>query len=97
MKFDLSERLIGELRRCAESAGVEKVILFGSRARLENTPRSDVDLAVNGGDFNAFYWAVKETTHSLLTFDIVDLGEGVSEMLKNEIQRDGVRIYEKNK
>ena len=95
MQFDLPARLIGEIRRCAQAAGVEKVILFGSRARLENTPRSDVDLAVCGGDFNGFYWAVRETTHSLLTFDIVDLDEGVSETLKNEIQRDGVTIYEK--
>lgn len=75
---------------------MNSVILFGCGARLENTPRSDVDLAVSGGDFNAFYWAVKETTHSLLVSDIIDFDKGVSETLKNEINRDGVTIYKKS-
>lgn len=55
MKYDLSERLVGEICRFARSAGVEKIVLFGSRARGNNTERSDVDLAVYGGDFDSFY------------------------------------------
>ena len=29
--------------------------------------RSDIDIAVSGGDFDAFYWEIKEHVHSLLT------------------------------
>ena len=34
----------------AKRYSVRKVILFGSRARGNNTERSDIDIAVYGGD-----------------------------------------------
>lgn len=57
--------------------------------------RSDVDIAVSGGDFDSFYWAVKEKIHSLLSFDIIEWNAGVSKELEKEIEKDGVVIYEK--
>lgn len=33
-----------------------------------HTDRSNIDIAVSGGDFDSFYWAVRERTHSLLNF-----------------------------
>lgn len=95
MKYDVSERLAGEISRFARSAGVEKIVLFGSRARGTNTERSDVDLAVYGGDFDAFYWNIKENVHSLLMFDLVNVDEGISRDLEEEIERDGIVLYEK--
>lgn len=95
MKYNLSERLVAEIYRFARSAGIEKIILFGSRARGDHTERSDVDLAVYGGDFDAFYWNIRENAHSLLMFDVVDVDEGISSALKDEIERDGVVLYEK--
>ena len=95
MKYDLSERLVGEICRFARSAGVEKIVLFGSRARGNNTERSDVDLAVYGGDFDSFYWDIKENIHSLLMFDVINADDSISEELKKEIKKDGVVIYEK--
>lgn len=95
MKYNLSERLVAEISRFARSAGIEKIILFGSRARGDHTERSDVDLAVYGGDFDAFYWNIRENAHSLLMFDVVDVDEGISSALKDEIERDGVVLYEK--
>ncbi len=74
--------------------GIRRVILFGSRARGTNTERSDVDIAVSGGDFDGFYWDIKELVHSLLTFDVVNLDSEISDELRAEIERDGVRIYE---
>ena len=71
-----------------------KVILFGSRARGTHSERSDIDLSISGGDFNAFYWDIREQVHSLLTFDVVDLDSGISDTLKKEIERDGITIYE---
>ena len=89
------DRVLREIAAIARQCGAEKVILFGSRARGTHAERSDIDIAVCGGDFNAFYWAVKETVHSLLTIDVVNFSAGVSDELKKEIERDGLVIYEK--
>lgn len=95
MTYNLPERVLKDITALAKKHGVQKIILFGSRARGTNTERSDVDIAVSGGDFDAFYWSIKEDVYSLLTFDIIDVDSGISEELKEEIERDGVMIYEK--
>lgn len=74
---------------------ITKIVLFGSRARGTNTERSDIDIAVYGGSFDDFYWNVKEKIHSLLMFDIVQADAPISDELKEEIEKDGVVIYEK--
>ena len=94
MKYDLPERLVNEISRFAKKSGIRKIILFGSRAKGTNTKRSDIDIAVRGGDFVGFYWDIKEQVHSLLSFDVVDLNSA-SDELKKEIERSGVTIYEK--
>lgn len=95
MNCNIPGRVLKDVSTFARRHGIEEIILFGSRARGTHTERSDIDLAVRGGDFDSFYWDVKEKTHSLLMFDLVDLDAGVSEELKTEIERDGVVIYEK--
>ena len=50
---------------------------------------------VYGGDFDSFYWDIKEKVHSLLMFDVVEIDAGISEELRKEIKKDGVVIYEK--
>ena len=70
-------------------------VIRGSRARGTNTERSDIDIAVYGGDFDSFYWDIKEKVHSLLMFDVVEIDAGISEELRKEIKKDGVVIYEK--
>ena len=94
-KLNVPDRVLNEIVAFAERHAVERVVLFGSRARGSHTRRSDVDLAVQGGDFDAFYWDVKEKTHSLLSFDVVDLDREASEELKREIEREGITVYEK--
>ena len=91
----LPERISREISTFARRHSVQKVVLFGSRARGDNTERSDIDIAVYGGDFDAFYWDIKEKVHSLLMFDVVEMDNSVSKDLIGEIQRDGVIIYEK--
>lgn len=95
MKAYLPNRVLNTIRLFAEKHKVQKVILFGSRARGTHTERSDIDIAVVGGDFDAFFWDIKENTHSLLMFDIVNMDESTSDDLREEIEKDGIMIYEK--
>ena len=82
MKYNLPDRVLRDITRFAKMHSITKVILFGSRARGTNTERSDIDIAVYGGDFDNFYWDVKEKIHSLLTFDIVQADVAISDELK---------------
>ncbi|WP_287056306.1 nucleotidyltransferase domain-containing protein, partial [Megasphaera sp.] len=66
-----------------------------SRARGDNWERSDIDLAVYGGDVTRFSLDVDEVIPTLLMFDVVDLDEPVQPELRAAIQREGVVIYEK--
>ena len=96
MKCKIPNSIAEDITTFAGRYDIQKVFLFGSRARGTHTERSDIDLAVSGGDVDSFYWALKENAKSLLSFDIVDFDKGVSEELKREIQKDGIVIYEKN-
>lgn len=95
MKYNLPNQVWRELSSFAQKNSIKKIILFGSRARGTHTERSDIDIAVYGGDFDSFYWDVKENINSLLMFDIVEADASISNELKQEIEKDGVTIYEK--
>ena len=94
-KYNIPDRLMKDITAAAEKHGVERVILFGSRARGCHSERSDIDLAIHGGSFNGFYSDIKENSHSLLMFDIINLDKNISAQLNDEIKRVGVKIYEK--
>lgn len=93
--YNLPERVFREITMFAKKHSIQKVILFGSRARETYRERSDIDIAVYGGNFDSFYWDIKENVHSLLIFDIVEADGDISEELREEIVKDGVVIYEK--
>lgn len=95
MKYNLPEHVEREIIKYAEIHGIQKVILFGSRARGTNRERSDVDLAVSGGNIRDFRFDMEEEAQTLLMFDVVDLDHHISVELQKEIERDGVVIYEK--
>lgn len=88
--MDWNEGLIALARSC----GLEKLILFGSRARGDHRERSDVDLAVSGGDVVRFSLGVEDLP-TLLSFDVIDLDSAVQPELLDSIQREGKILYEK--
>ena len=89
------EKIKNEISKFAVKHKIQKIILFGSRARGDNDERSNIDVAVSGGDFLNFYADVQEYFPSLLSFDIVNLNKKISVELQNEIKRDGVLLYSK--
>ena len=94
MSYNLDKRVEDDIIKIAKKDGIKKVILFGSRARGTNTERSDIDLAVSGGDILNFYFDVEEETWTLLMFDVINLDKKISDKLQSEIERDGVVLYE---
>ena len=95
MDYSLSETLKVEIIDLALQCQLDKVILFGSRSRGDNRERSDIDLAIQGGDTVAFAASADEDIPTLLMFDVVDLDKPVQSELLEEIRKDGVVIYEK--
>lgn len=84
-----------EIQNLAQKHGVNKVILFGSRARGDYRRTSDIDLAVTGGEFERFALDVNEETSTLLEFDIINLDREMQKELRDSIGREGKVIYEK--
>lgn len=86
--------VIKEICDIARKYNVQKVILFGSRARGDFKTKSDIDLAVQGGDFIRFMLDVNEETSTLLKFDIVNLDEEIQNELRESIKKEGKIVYE---
>ncbi len=94
-KSGIKVKVLQELIQLAKEKRVEKVILFGSRARGDFKERSDIDLAFYGGYKSQFVLDVDEVTSTLLEFDIVDLDKPVRKELLESIKSEGVVLYEK--
>ena len=91
----IKEIVLNQIREIAQKCEIEKVILFGSRARGDFHDRSDIDLAISGGRGNYFALMVEEDTSTLLKFDVVDLEGSVQKELREAIGKEGKIIYEK--
>ena len=85
-----------EIAALAHRAGAKRVVLFGSRARNEERPRSDIDLAVFGlpQQMEDMFLDGIDELPTLLKFDVVLIDDRTSADLLDEIRRDEVVIYE---
>lgn len=52
----IREKVLEEICALAEKYRLDRVILFGSRARGDYKKTSDIDLAASGGMWSAFLW-----------------------------------------
>ena len=94
VEYGIEATVIRQISALAKKHHIQKVILFGSRARGDFRRTSDIDLAVQGGNVCRFRLDVEEETHTLLTFDVVDLCSDLSPELREAIGREGVLLYE---
>lgn len=90
----VKDELVRELCMFAKERKLQKLMLFGSRARGDNQPKSDVDLAAQGGDIAGFRDDVNERAQTLLFFDVIDLDCDLPDAFRAEIMKDGVVLYE---
>lgn len=93
--FGIRDKVLEEIEEIAAACQVERVILFGSRARGDYKRTSDIDLAVKGGNVVKFTLGMEETS-TLLEFDVVDLNLSVTQELLQSIMLEGKIIYEKS-
>ena len=91
----LKSIVINELIDLAKKYNIQKLILFGSRARGSFYEKSDIDIAISGGDKTSFSFDVNENVSTLLEFDIIDLDKNIQKNLRASIEKDGIVIYEK--
>lgn len=80
---------------------VEEVILYGSRAKGNYKPGSDIDLALKGNQLTAesvtAIWGILNDDSPLpYSFDITDYEAITNTDLKEHIDRVGALIYSKN-
>ncbi|MDR5587174.1 nucleotidyltransferase domain-containing protein [Clostridium aquiflavi] len=77
---------------------INKVVLFGSRAREDNILKSDIDLAIySDKDLGEYIEDIELNTRTLLEFDFSDMKNIKDEFFKEQINKDGVTIYEKHR
>lgn len=91
----IKDSVVECIRSCAESHGQQRVVLFGSRARGQHRPKSDIDLAVSGGDQARFELDVEEQAPTLLKFDFINMDGPISQELQDRVAAEGVVLYEK--
>ena len=97
--MNIDDQIIKQIRVIASGFDyIEKVVLFGSRVRGDNRERSDIDLAVySDEDITEFIDRLETQVRSLLKFDISDINQLDDLVFKQEVETEGVAIYEKSK
>lgn len=90
-------QIISALSDCGLLSAVEKIVLFGSRARGDMEPRSDIDLAVFGAQISRLEWLqildVVENIDTLLKIDVVHFDRSSTQLQQN-ILNEGIIVYE---
>ncbi|MBF0370116.1 MAG: nucleotidyltransferase domain-containing protein [Magnetococcales bacterium] len=86
------------IQQLAALPHVERVILFGSRARGDHDERADIDLAVACPNASESQWSdiwhLTDQAPTLLEIDLVRL-EGAQPKLLENVQNEGVVLYER--
>lgn len=100
MKINVPEKVLCGLRKICVEEKIERLILFGSRAKGTHIERSDIDIAArfdSAEHFFSFQEKINDLDRvpSLLIIDIIDLNSDmISVALRGDIEKDGVVIYE---
>ncbi len=89
----IMERIISIL---SKERNVEKVILFGSRARGDARSNSDIDLALICDNIPLSLHTKLRDNVGLYSLDIVRMNELDDELLLESINKDGILLYSRD-
>ncbi|AWK51252.1 nucleotidyltransferase domain-containing protein [Clostridium beijerinckii] len=96
--MNLERRIVDEIVGiCHKYEHIRKVILFGSRAREDNSIKSDIDLAIYcDNSIVDFIEDIEMNTSTLLEFDFSDMKGIQDELFIEQVKKEGVVIYAKH-
>lgn len=95
--MNLDKEIIKEIISiCKKHEYIDKVILFGSRARGDNKFKSDIDLAVySKKDLSEFIEDIEMNTKTLLEYDFSHMNTITDKFFIDQVKCEGELIYEK--
>ena len=93
------EKLFEQVKKCASNyPNIYKIVLFGSRARGDYRPNSDIDLAIFSRSISnlevANFTNEIEDLDTLLKFDIVSMTPDTDPRLLENVRQEGVVLME---
>lgn len=92
------DKVIEQIKVIARKYKIKKILLFGSRARGDNSSISDYDIAVFGDGLSevdkARFCDNVEEIKTLKKIDVVFVNQNVADAFVKNIMREGVIIYE---
>jgi predicted nucleotidyltransferase len=98
--LNINVQTLDEIKKVSSKyRSIQKICLFGSRAREANNKHSDIDIAVFADNFEDFYefkGDIDFIVNTLLKIDITLVSKDTEEYLLKQIRADGVVIYEKS-
>jgi predicted nucleotidyltransferase len=99
--FPRRELILELAARLAQHPEVERIWLFGSRARRDNFERSDIDFAIEAPGMDRVEWLglsldFEDEAPTLLGIDLLRLEE-VSDELRRRIQDEGTLLHERTR
>jgi predicted nucleotidyltransferase len=99
MPAALNDKLIKAIKELGEKYAIEKIVLFGSRARGDNKPTSDIDLAVFTSKELArkgHFLSELDDLETLLKIDIAFITPDTDEPdFLERLKKEGVVLYER--
>ncbi len=95
----MRDYVLDEIKAIAIKYGIDKLVLFGSRARGDNSPRSDYDIAIFVKQLTvkerALFSSEIEEINTLKKIDIIFIDDDIEEALLESIIKEEVVIYDK--
>ena len=90
MRFGLSDSQVDAFIAVLKRSGVQRAVVFGSRAKGNYRPESDIDLAVTGGGVNVQrLWLELDELPFPHKIDVIDYDQISNPELKAHIDRVG--------
>ena len=89
--FGLKDKEIDEIKNILKSNNISNGVIFGSRAKGNYKPGSDVDLAIDG-DARKISYYLNEESKMAYFFDVVNINNIKNNNLLEHIKRVGILL-----